>query len=368
MAIKEFSTADLNTISRTNSVSNVLEKINGVTVGNAISTPAVAYSVRLLGSAVGISSYTGPAMRVRRDTAGGTGHDDEADIAFDTSLTDPTISLDSAISNASAGVTATTLGQFLNVGTVGGTTYTNPDSLTVTASCYVDTWYDQAGSNDAEQATQGNQPQIHDGTVNTDLITENGKPAVEFLATSTTFLSYADNTGLDSLRTGALSYIACAKLDTRQSWQQIFGTSGSSTDGEGSLGLQFFSNTSNKFGPHNTFIAVTSVATLTLTSETNRMLVGMYRNGAGSGGGNGATVTLHATDSSNNTHTAAGTQVWTSQSGNNIYIGKQGDLSQTGNNSWVGTIQEIILWPVDQDDAGNRPAIETNINGFFGIY
>ena len=67
-------------------------------------------------------------MRVRRDT-GGTGDDDEADIAFDTSLTDPTISLDSAISNASAGVTATTLGQFLNVGTVNGTTYTNPDSF-----------------------------------------------------------------------------------------------------------------------------------------------------------------------------------------------------------------------------------------------
>jgi hypothetical protein len=40
----------------------------------------------------------------------------------------------------------------------------------------VDTWYDQAGSNDATQATQGSQPQIHDGTVNTDLITQNGKP------------------------------------------------------------------------------------------------------------------------------------------------------------------------------------------------
>ena len=88
---------------------------------------AAGYSVRQLKSGVTV------AMRVRRDTAGGTGDDKEADVAFDTSLTDPAISLDSAISNASVGVTATTLGQFLNVGTVNGTTYTNPDSLTVTA-------------------------------------------------------------------------------------------------------------------------------------------------------------------------------------------------------------------------------------------
>lgn len=131
---------------------------------------AAGYSVRRLATSATV------LLRVRRDTAGGTGDDDEADVAYDSNNI---VSLDSAISNASVGVTATTLGQFLNVGTVNGTTYTNPDSLTVTASCYVDTWYDQSGnSNDAEQATETSQPQIHDGTVNTDLITENGNPAV----------------------------------------------------------------------------------------------------------------------------------------------------------------------------------------------
>ena len=129
----------------------------------AITAPVAAYSVRLLDSALGVPTYTGAAMRVRRET-GGAGDDDEADIAFDSGI----ISLDSAISNASAGVTATTLGQFINVGTVNGTTYTNPDSLTVTASCLVNTWYDQSGNgNDAEQTTQGSQPQIHDGTADT---------------------------------------------------------------------------------------------------------------------------------------------------------------------------------------------------------
>lgn len=171
-----------------------IEKVNGLTFATAvpISTPTAAYSVRLLDSAVGVPTYTGAAMRVRRETAGGAGDDDEADIAFDTSLTAPTISLDSAISNASAGVTATTLGQFLNVGTVNGTTYTNPDSLTVTASCFVDEWKDQSGNaNHAEQATHAIQPQIHDGTVDTDLIQENGKPAIYFNGSQT--LSHSSN-------------------------------------------------------------------------------------------------------------------------------------------------------------------------------
>ena len=170
--------------------------IDGVAVPSAIAAPAAAYSVRLLDTAVGVPTYTGVAMRVRRDTAGGTGDDDEADIAFDTSLTDPTISLDSAISNASAGVTATTLGQFLNVGTVNGTTYTNPDSLTVTASCYVDEWKDQSGNAyHAEQATHGSQPQIHDGTVNTDLIQENGKPALKWTGSEELNYTWPDGVG-----------------------------------------------------------------------------------------------------------------------------------------------------------------------------
>ncbi len=130
---------------------------------------AAAYSVRRLATSATV------LMRVRRDTGGGTGDDDEADVAYDSNNI---LSLDSAISNASAGVTATTLGQFINVGTVNGTTYTNPDSLTVTASCFVDTWTDQSGNgNDAEQNGQASQPQIHEGTADTDLITENGKPA-----------------------------------------------------------------------------------------------------------------------------------------------------------------------------------------------
>ena len=77
--VKEFSSADLNTVSRFGGVSNVLDKINGVTVSAATllldtdTWAAAAYSVRKLRTA-----YTGSAIRVREDSG-----DTETDIGFD---------------------------------------------------------------------------------------------------------------------------------------------------------------------------------------------------------------------------------------------------------------------------------------------
>jgi hypothetical protein len=59
---------------------------------------------------------------------------------------------------------------------------------------FVTTWYDQAGSNDATQATASNQPQI---VLNGNLITENGKVAVQFDGTNTFFAISQDITGED---------------------------------------------------------------------------------------------------------------------------------------------------------------------------
>jgi len=134
---------------------------------------AAGYSTRRLASATTV------LMRVRRVTgAGNDGNDDEADVGYDSNNE---LSLDSPVSNFSAGGSnATTLGQFLNVGTVNSITYTDADSLSPnTAAAYVDEWKDQSGNgNDAEQATPASQPQIHIGTVDTDLIQENGKPSI----------------------------------------------------------------------------------------------------------------------------------------------------------------------------------------------
>ena len=331
-----------------------IEKVNGLVFSTApaISAPAAAYSVRLLDTAVGVPTYTGAAMRVRRDT-GGTGDDDEADIAFDTSLTDPTISLDSAISNASAGVTATTLGQFLNVGTVNGTTYTNPDSLTVTASCYVDEWKDQSGNAyHAEQDVPGSQPQIHDGTVNTDLIQENGKPALKW--TGSEELNYTWPSGAGS---------------TGDFQEDYFWTSVASPTAGGDrpvLYVQAGTNINTRMGTHYDtnsdlimVLRVSQIATITssTTLTAGQKLLGLqgeftstsdrdftsYLNTSNVG-----TVNFTTTYSDN-----AGVVFWF------LRIGAQ----YTQN--FTGTQQEHIMYGTDV--VANRTAIEVNVNNHFAI-
>lgn len=316
-----------------------IEKVNGLVFSTApaISAPAAAYSVRLLDTAVGVPTYTGSAMRVRRDT-GGTGDDDEADIAFDTSLTDPAISLDSAISNASAGVTATTLGQFLNVGTVGGTTYTNPDSLTVTASCYVDEWKDQSGNaNHATQTAFGSQPQIHDGTVNTDLIQENGKPAMTFADTS-------DKLNISATGSGSLSLFAAAYFSMNNAW--VFQADNATNLPDG---IAITVDNQNS-GSVNFYRSGYSSLNFTGISAGQKLVSNIFVSGTG------ATVGLNGSAASQDT-TSKGSTAW-DVSGTSL-IFKQFS---------AGTIraQEFVLYYSDQ--SSNRTGIETDINTYFSIY
>lgn len=310
-------------------IDNVAE-FDGLTVAG-VSSPEAAYSVRLLGSGVGISSYTGPAMRVRRVTgAGNTGNDDEADVAFDTSLATPTISLDSPVSNFSAGGSnATTLGEFLNVGTVppynGGLAFSNPDSLTGTASCFVDEWKDQSGNaNHATQSTPASQPQIHSGTVDTDLITENGKPAVKPLGNGDQF-----EKGI----TGVTAQYAFGVVKTTDSLNSILLTGASTA---------------------NIYVLQAVNGSTSAASESGRVN-NYYKNGSSYSPANGDAVnddtlnqTLYAIDMVGNaiSNTSIGYAWATSRC---MYI-----------------TQEIVIWNSDQ--SSNRTGIETDINGFFGIY
>lgn len=318
--------------------------INGLTIPSGAVTPpldtytdaAAAYSVRLLRTA-----YTGAAMRVRRDT-GGTGDDHEADVAFDTSLTNPTISLDSAISNASAGVTATTLGQFLNVGTVGGTTYTNPDSLTVTASCFVNEWMDQSGNaNDAEQTAQGSQPQIHNGTVNTDLITENGKPAVDFDGDSI-FVEHTPssiNLGTNDHYVSGVVTVG-TNADSNQVWLE--------EEGGNSARYVFWWLNSNQ--------TLQLYANSVIGSGTSSVKGDQYLL---TGTRVGTTSTLFKNGVSSLTGTAADFD-----STGDLKIGI--NQSNLGNQSWDGVIQEIVVWPSNESE--DRTGIENNVNAYFGIF
>ena len=315
-----------------------IAKVNGLVFSTAAAFlldtytgAAAAYSVRRLATAATV------LMRVRRDTAGGTGDDDEADVAYDSNNE---LSLDSAISNASAGVTATTLGEFINVGTVGGTTYSNPDSLTVTASCFTDTWYDQSGNaNHAEQATQANQPQIHSGTVNTDLILENGKPAVEFDGSNDWM-----NNGIDLNLTTSTSYsfFLTGKPESQKKVAlnlsdnvAIAAISYGRTTGEFHATLYTGSTALSKSGLHT----INTSGVVSSYYDFSANTVDLYVNGnqlTGTNGGEGG------------------------QGGS--YIGQQ----SAGLKTWDGIIQEIIIYTSDQ--SSNRTGIETNINGFFSIY
>ena len=271
-------------------------------------------------------------MRVRRDTAGGTGDDDEADIAFDSGV----ISLDSAISNTTS--SATTLGQFLNVGTVGGTTYTNPDSLSGTASCFVDEWKDQSGNaNHASQATFGSQPQIHSGTVNTDLITENGKPAMTFADTNDKFVMSATGSG-------SLSIFVAGYFSMDNAWVFVAEKTLNLPDGIALI----LDNTSS--GTVTFYRGGYTLQKFTAVSAGQHLASNIFISGTGS------TLGLDGATASQDT-TTLGTTAWN--------VGGESEIFQQFS---AGTIraQELVLYYADQ--TSNRTAIETDINGFFGIY
>ena len=197
------------------------------------------------------------------------------------------------------------------------------------------------------------------------LVVENGKAALDFDADPDTILEIADNGNLDSVRTGAFSYIASAKLRVRSSsWQAIF-TPSANNNGEGALGLQFYSNTAQRFGPHNSWVAVTAVASVYLTDQTRRSIFSLYRDNAGTNG-NGSNVQAFVTDSEGNVFNNSETQPWVSNTGTLATIGKQGEITYASTQSWVGTIQELLIYPTDQ--SAKRQQIESNINTYYGIY
>ena len=338
--ISKINALDIGSVSKVDGLAKAsILDIDGVAVPSAFTGlldtytgATAAYSVRQLKTGVTV------AMRVRRDTGGGTGDDDEADIAFDTSLTDPAISLDSAISNTTS--SAATLGQFLNVGTVNGTTYTNPDSLSGTASCFAGEWKDQSGNaNHASQATFGSQPQIHDGTVNTDLITENGKPALKWAAASNQRL---DVVALNlSTKTIALVWYPNNTTSNSRGFTTYAGSGG--------VGDEILLD----YPTASTAVRYIDGGILTTVSfSAAQNLSFAYRNASEIGLGiNGGTISTNSTPNSNpNTL--------------DTHIGDEGGTAL----EYAINHQEVVVWNVDQDGAGNRTGIESNINGFFGIY
>jgi hypothetical protein len=187
-----------------------------------------------------------------------------------------------------------------------------------TANGYVVTWYDQASSNNATQATETSQPQIYDGT---SVITENGKAAVN--------IGNSGSLIFDSPITTALTMIWVGKMSSFL-YNRVVGNSLELQNS--SKGYTNALTGTEKFNP----TAVSINGTNDTSSPYGSNLINLYHSAFAVGSGVGTTGLLSV------------------------------GWSVIGNRSWGGNMQEVIVYTASQST--NRTGIETDINTYFSIY
>jgi hypothetical protein len=243
---------------------------------------AAAYSLRLLDS-----TYTGSAIRVRRSS-----DNTEQDIGFNVFSELDTVSL-----AAFAG----------------------------TGNAFVKTWYDQSGnSNDATQTTAANQPKIYDGT--TGVVTENGKPAVQWTSSSMNLIGTPSSTIPQPY-----TLLAVASNDDYTALAGI-----------ADISQGFWLGSHYRDGGKNIIRFGTEV--YGSASTPNQSIY--YGLGDGTSSKLAVNGTIEATGN-------AGTL----------------DLTRFGIGAtfgYLGYIQEVVYYP--SDESTNRTNIESNINTFYSIY
>jgi len=283
--------------------------IDGVAVPPAVGAPAAAYSVRLLGSAVGVSSYTGACMRVRRAS-----DNVEADVGFDAGE----LKLTSPISNTSDAQSYTDFADFV-------------DHTGTPTDAFCRYWYDQSGNaNDAGQSTAGSQPKIYDATTG---INENGSTGNEKPA-----LNCDGQRGM----TTTVSMFSSANYNTHSI---VCGSIGGGNFGYGASTINttyFGAGTSgSSASPDNSF------------TEVNYYI-------------NGSSLTTPTRD---DIYTDIGSQgiaftTFRLGSGPSLAVNYYHDATFDNLN-----IHELIFWQsVNQESEGNRSGIESNQNGYYNTY
>jgi hypothetical protein len=206
------------------------------------------------------------------------------------------------------------------------------DTVALAAHCgsndgFVSKWYCQSGNgNDAVQTTTSNMPKIYDGT--TGVVTENGKPAVEFDG-SNHYLSMTSDTA------PLAGFLTMNPTPTLAGRAYIGGLSSSDLFGpETTTGLRYRTSGVNY-----------RTSDLSPTGHHIFSFVGT---------GSNVSIFQDGTASTDNPFAAGAlsgiNQIFRRQT---IYI--------VG-----GTSQEIILYESDQ--TSNRTGIETNINTFYNIF
>jgi len=223
-----------------------------------------------------------------------------------------------------------------NIGFVGmDLDTTSLSSFVGAGNGFVTKWYDQSGNNrDAAQTTSSWQCKIvNAGTI----ITENSKPAIEFV-TNTVTGAKLTITGLTTQLYSSFLLSAVVKANTQTNYKGIFTTTTS-----GSNGIMMLSRGgTNNWGTYGN---------------------GSYR--ASNSNIQGGSLTLLSMQSSNGNagnfyinSSADGT--FTDTEGQ-TYVGIGGQQTQEFN----GKISEVIAYPTDQ--SANRIGIETNIINYYGL-
>lgn len=279
-----------------------------------------------LGNSIAHSSYVSGATPKLLDTSGG------AAVAYSLRL------LNSSYGGNAVTVRRSNDNAEANIGFAGG----ELDTKALSDHCgsndgFVADWLDQSGNgNDASQATAGSQPKIYDGS-SAAVVTENGKPAVEFDGTNDGYI--LDTSGLDI---GSLSSFTVGKFATTANQNMMLALSG---------------NVSNKrwYAPYSTngninFGYATSGVAISTTLNTNQNVFTMI---AGT--------------------TLSGVEAWVNSSSIGTATLTTGiDTTKTGLGNWNGslytdgTIQEVIYYSADKST--DRTDIEDNINTFYSIY
>ena len=250
---------------------------------------AAAYSVRKLDK-----DYTGNCMKVREDSG-----DTEADIGFDGS------------GNLDTSAIATHCGS---------------------ANGYVVTWYDQSGNaNNATQSTSGNQPQIYNGTA---VLTENGKPAVDFDG-SDDFLDSALR-----VNTTDIAVTSVQKFDNVSGGQISITIS----ERSGHLLYFFYNDVSNGLKLYYRTVSES------VSANTNQNLYSFF------------------TDGSNTFYYQNGSTLGSAFTEGNLASNQDVRIGAwSGGSAYANCkMQELVIW--QSDESTNRTGIETDINTYFSIY
>ena len=205
---------------------------------------------------------------------------------------------------------------------------------------FVKTWYDQSGNgNDATQTTAANQPKIYDSS--TGVVTENGKPAVQFNGSNN--LLSVSVTSSDIITTNAENTLLAvinqdAASDTNALVSMASPRFVAYTDFLGTLYYDAGNNTTNRLG----------VAIPIGWDDSQHLL-------------------FFSSSLALQQICVDGTQLASDSSQSTIASGSANlDIGQYNTQFIGGMVQELVLYNSDQ--SANRSGIETNLNDYYSIY